>query len=509
MENNNYTNPVDSGVDIIEELNPSQEHLQNNAHLGRILEYLEPIEFGSVNKKSVYDTFLNNWSAHVREKLNGKQEPFDFESLSKAIKADGEQKVRDKDYKVIASEVILKTADLIGHRLMYQMDKFFVYNGTHWQFVSDAEMNEFIRASGIRMGIDRMLAPDADFIQRMIKQLSTTVTTPVKSMMRDIMNFQNCTLEIHSDGRVVQREHRPTDYLHYTLAYNYDPKATCPKWQQFLDEVIPEPEKQANLAEFLGSCFSNVKHEKILLLYGTGANGKSVVLVVVTDLFGKTNLVHNTLEEITDERGYFRGNLMTALLNFAGEISDKVNPDGLKKLASREPMNGRYVWGRPFEVKDYCRSAFNCNVLPKVKEASDGYFRRFLIIPFEVTIPEDRRDPELPATIIETDLPGIMNWVIAGLQRLLKNNGKFTHSPASESILKQYMESSMNVSLFVQDVIGEQKGDFQSSKLYSEYLQYCSQMEYSPVNTKEFSIQLRKAGLEHTRTKTGVVYRVG
>lgn len=484
----------------------------NNPNLKRVLDYVELIEFSTINKRSVYDTFLKKWSEHVNTKLSGNAEPFDINTVRKSCTVNEgceTSKVKDKDYKVIASEVILKTADIIGHRIMFQMDKFFVFNGKHWQFIDDAELNEFIRAAGIRMNIDRMLAPDADFIQRMKKQLSTTVTVPVTSMMRNIINFQNVTLEINPDGSIVSREHRPSDHLHYVLSYDYDPMATCPKWQAFLDEVIPEPEKQANLAEFLGSCFSNIKHEKVLLLYGTGANGKSVVLVVVTDLFGKVNLVHNTLEEITDERGYYRGNLMTALLNYAGEISDKLNPDGLKKLASREPMNGRYVWGRPFEVKDYCRSAFNCNVLPKVTETSDGFFRRFLIIPFEITIPEEKRDPELPSKIIESDLPGIMNWVIAGLQRLLKNNGRFTYSPSSENILKQYMNASMNVNLFVEDTIGTDNGEYSSSKLYAEYLKYCTQMEYSPVNTKEFSNQLRRLGFERVRLKTGVVYRVG
>lgn len=489
------------------------EHFIGNPCLASVIDFLEPIQFVGIRKSSTYGRFLVRWEKHVLEKLAGSTEMFDFSEVIKASVNDfanqAELKaVRQSDYKVISTDIIMKTAEIIGHPIMFQMGHFFVFDGKRWVRFEDAELNGFIKVAGIRMRVDRMIAPDADFIQNMMKQMGSLVMTKPKGMMRNIINFNNGTLEIGFDGSTLLREHRAEDLLHYVLPYDYDPKAPYPSWQMFLDEVIPESGKQLALAEFFGSCFSDVKHEKILMLYGTGANGKSVVMEVVIGLLGKSNVVHNTLEEITDEKGYNRGNLMTALLNFSGEISERVNPDALKRLASREPMNGRYVRGKPFLVRDYCRSAFNCNVLPKVKEASDGYFRRFLIIPFEITIPEDKRDPDLPIKIVATDLPGIMNWVIDGLQRLLKSDGKFTSSAASDRIMVQYKEASINVEIFVREYCEAHRGDILSTVLYDAYKAFCLTNEYTSVNTKDFSIQLQTAKCHRFRRRDGVYYRL-
>lgn len=62
---------------------------------------------------------------------------------------------------------------------------------------------------------------------------------------------------------------------------------------------------------------------------------------------------------------------------------------------------------------------FCLSELPKTNDKSNGYFRRFLIIPFKVQIPKSEVDPKLAEKIISTELPRIMNWVIEGKKRLI------------------------------------------------------------------------------------------
>jgi putative DNA primase/helicase len=70
-------------------------------------------------------------------------------------------------------------------------------------------------------------------------------------------------------------------------------------------------------------------------------------------------------------------------------------------------------------MTDYAKLIFNCNELPKDVEQTEAYFRRFLIIPFNVTIPEHEQDKELAKKIIDNELSGVFNWVLSGLKRLL------------------------------------------------------------------------------------------
>ena len=493
------------------------------AALNRIIETLEPVPFESFGSRRKFEAYLADWPEYVKNNSpnqksvpaaqkgenstqdEGIEEEAGFDSDENAT--ENRQSISEKRQRVAASEIIRATANALDHDIMFMAGNKFLFVNTHWVKVPDNKFKQFLRDCSIAMAVDRLLAPDVNFIDGVSKQIDMLTEVEAQGYARNLMNFLNGTLFFTDDGKTTFKPHQKTDHIRYVLNYEYDPGAKCPRWEQFLDEVIPEEGKQENLAEFLGSCFSQVKHEKIMLLYGTGANGKSVVLEVTTQLFGENNLSHNTLEEITNSNGYFRGNLMDSILNYAGDISDKVNPDGLKILASREPMNGRYVWGRPFEVKDYCRSAFNCNQLPEAKDTSDGFFRRFLIIPFEKTIPEERRNPNLPVEICKDDLPGIMNCVVEGLQRLLKNEGRFTYCPASEQILKQYREEADSVKFFVQHMPKKKIDGMLSSELMSLYRSFCQEHELVPVSVKQFSKDLIKNGMQKTRKSSGVIYR--
>ena len=88
-------------------------------------------------------------------------------------------------------------------------------------------------------------------------------------------------------------------------------------------------------------------------------------------------------------------------------------------------------------ITDYARMIFCLNELPRTNDRSDGYFRRFLIVPFKVQIPKSKIDPKLAKTIISSDLPGIMNWVLDGMRRLTRQQG-FAESKLCQKELEKY-----------------------------------------------------------------------
>ena len=93
------------------------------------------------------------------------------------------------------------------------------------------------------------------------------------------------------------------------------------------------------------------------------------------------------MQSLTNENGYFRAKLANKLVNYASEINGKLESAIFKQLVSGEPVEARLPYGEPFTLKQYAKLIFNCNELPKDVEHTNAYFRRFLIIPFDVTIP--------------------------------------------------------------------------------------------------------------------------
>lgn len=104
-------------------------------------------------------------------------------------------------------------------------------------------------------------------------------------------------------------------------------------------------------------------------------------------MLGIENVSSYSLQSITNDNGYFRAKLANKLVNYASEINGKLESSIFKQMVSGEPVESRLPYGQPFMLKEYAKFIFNCNELPKDVEHTTAYFRRFLIIPFDVTIP--------------------------------------------------------------------------------------------------------------------------
>src|SRR6185295_4554591 len=142
--------------------------------------------------------------------------------------------------------------------------------------------------------------------------------------------------------------------------------------------------------------------------------------------------------------------LANKLLNYASEINGKLQTDTFKKLASGEPVDARLPYGQPFTLEQYAKMIFNCNELPRDVEHTDAFYRRFLILPFDVTIPEERQDKLLHVKIVSDELSGVFNWVLDGLNRVLSQNG-FSQCDAAKQALEEYKLESNSIRQFLLD----------------------------------------------------------
>jgi putative DNA primase/helicase len=264
---------------------------------------------------------------------------------------------------------------------------------------------------------------------------------------------------------------------------------------------LPDKERQRVLAEYLGYVFikhgSNVlKEEKALILYGTGANGKSVFFEIVTSMFGRENVSNYSLQSLTEEKGFYRAKISNKLINYASEISGKLEASLFKNMVSGEPVEACLKYGQPFTMTDYAKFIFNCNELPKDVEHTNAYFRRFLIIPFDVTIQPHEQDKRLHSKIIEKELSGVFNWVLEGLNRLLEQK-RFSDCEAAQQAVEQYKIESNSVQLFLNE--NEYKGSLKNYKLikdiYPEYRAFCIEDGMPPFKKSNFTKQLKALNL--------------
>ena len=432
--------------------------------------------------------------------------PVDFRALSDLSAKETPKK---RHFLITVIEEVLRIAREYNFGIARKHDFFFLYNGAYWQLLDDQDLTSFLGKAAEKMGVERFDARHYQFRDELLRQFIVTahLDKPETAEGQTRINLLNGTLEIGETTEL--RPFRAPDFMTYQLPYPYDPEAMAPRFRAYLNEVLPDQSAQTVLAEFLGYVFiknSHLKLEKALLLYGPGANGKSVFFEIVKALLGNENLSSYSLSSLTNETGYYRAEISTKLCNYASEINGNLEAARFKALVSGEPIEARRPYGQAFILQDYARLIFNTNELPKDVEHTLAYFRRFLIVPFSVTIPEGKQDKELASRIIQSELPGVFNWVLDGLRRVLVQR-RFSDCELAERELKEFQRQSDSVQMFLEDqnLTADPDEWLMIKELYGRYRTYCVEDGYKPVGKKTFVKRLDRIGILTERKAPGMV----
>lgn len=417
--------------------------------------------------------------------------------------------LKDYHYYIISINKLLEIFQKKNWHIIYKDDFIYMYNGEYWTKTDSREFKIFLDQAAEKFGVPQMLRQKFEMKDKFYKQFISSAYLIRGSYQIDkskiLINLKNGTFEISPNGYQL-REFKHEDFLRYKIEFPYEVKAEAPIFKKYLEKVLPDESTRNILAEFMGYVFirhgSNLKLEKALVLYGSGSNGKSVFFEIINALLGKENLSNFSLSSLTDSNGYYRAKLEGKLVNYASEINGKLETSIFKQLVSGEPVEARLPYGEPFQITDYAKLIFNCNELPKEIEQTHAYFRRFLIIPFNVTIEPNEMDRELHSKIIKNELPGVLNWILEGLQRVLKNK-KFSDCEISDKALSTYQNESDSVLMFLNE-----NGYQVSSKLIdsiyladmyfkeqsSSYKWYCVNHGFAVASSKTFSDRVLRWG---------------
>ena len=424
-----------------------------------------------------------------------KENKTEFDKYKKLNKRLNTYKLSKNHYLVLCVEQLLKIAKVNNWGLCKKNGFIYLYNGSYWSEINKESFQSFLGSVSLKMGVEKFKCKIHTFKDELFKQFMADayLPTPKANRKNVLINLENGTFEIKPSKRELRAFNR-NDFLTHQLPFKYEPDAKAPLFQKYLDEVLPDTDKQRIFAEYCGYIFikpSVLKLEKMLVLYGTGANGKSVFFEIINALLGSQNISNYSLQSLTNENGYFRAKIANKLVNYASEINGNLETASFKQMASGEPIEARLPYGEPFILNEYAKLIFNCNDLPKDVEHTNAYFRRFLIIGFDVTIPESKQDKQLANKIINNELSGVFNWILQGLDRVLKQK-KFSKCEAVENARDDYEKKSDSVKMFVEDFEYKTSTDYTTIReLYTKYKEFCIEDGFRPVNKSNFMKRLR------------------
>jgi len=289
---------------------------------------------------------------------------------------------------------------------------------------------------------------------------------------KTIIPVQNGLLDLET---FELREFSPDFYFTFKLPIWYDPDADCPKFKQFLSEVLYE-EDIPTMQEFFGYClWRDYNIQKAFMLVGEGSNGKSTLLSVLKRFLGAENVTSIAIQTLERDR-FAIGSLFGKLANIYADLPDKAlySTGTFKMLTGGDSITADKKFREPFTFTNYAKLIFSANKLPEVRDNTDAFFRRWIIINFPNVFDEEKADKNLLQKLTtEEELSGILNWAIEGLKRLLER-GYFSNTKSTDELRDAYIRMSNPLQAFVLDYVKEDpEGWIPKDEFYAKYVEYC------------------------------------
>jgi putative DNA primase/helicase len=277
------------------------------------------------------------------------------------------------------------------------------------------------------------------------------------------------------------------------LPYGYEPKAECARWLAFLGEILESDQERMDLLqEWFGYCLTtDTSLQKSLILVGEGANGKSVILQVLTALLGPSNLSHVPLE-VFGERFH-----LTPTLGKLANIVSEVGPMNLvaegyfKSFVAGDSMFFDRKGLPGITARPTARLILATNCLPPFRDRSGGVWRRLLLLPFRVVLTPERQDHQLLGKLT-AELSGIFHWAVEGLRRLRKHQ-RFTEPSASHELMAEYQVERNPARSFFEECVNQvAAARVPCSTLYAAYRKWCDERGFPPINEQQFGKEIAR-----------------
>lgn len=272
------------------------------------------------------------------------------------------------------------------------------------------------------------------------------------------------------------------------IPVTYDPSAYCADLDKMLNRVFLGDREVINLfEEMLGAVLlKHNRYQKAFLLYGNGSNGKSTILDLVKKFIGSRNYSAISLEKVTDR--FNPAELENKLANIGDDVENITLRDTgtLKKMFSGNAITVEHKGERPYTIEPYATHIYSCNAIPRSFDKSEGFYRRWLLIPFNAkfSVTDEDYDPMIADKITTPEaMSYLLNVAIRGAQRLMKR-GYFTEPAVVKDALEAYKADNSTTLSYIDDkeLDVDHFLDNPRDVLYSEFADWCKVSGIKPNN---------------------------
>lgn len=330
------------------------------------------------------------------------------------------------------------------------------YQGAFWQWggscFAKRENDDIYMhiAEGVK---GNQLARRHNDYEALVKTVSKMVRGELAQQMDVGINFANGFL----DADLKMHDHSPKYGKTFTMPFNYIPERAgeAHKWLEYLEQSWGDDDDYFDKVKALQEAFAATMFgvapdfQRAFLLHGKAKTGKSQALEVLRAMMppAATASVSPT---VWNERFQLTP-MVGKTLNICGELPEEATISGraFKEVVEGTPQNTEFKGQSIFEFKPIAAHWFASNFLPRSRDTSGGFTRRWLIFDFNRIVPAEERILNFHNMLVAEEREAIAAWAVQGLKRLMEQR-EFT-LPASHKVrLNQVLRANNSVAAFLQ-----------------------------------------------------------
>ena len=319
-----------------------------------------------------------------------------------------------------------------------------------------------------------------------------------------LLNVANGTLDLNP-GACNLRPHDPGDLLTRLIPIEYQPDATAPTWERFLQDVFNGDDELIGFIQRLAgyTLTGQVTEHCLPILWGTGRNGKSTLLTTLLAVWGNYGwtvesdmLLARRHESHPEERAQLFGRRLVV----ATETNDgrRLNEARTKLLTGGDPVVARFMYKGSFTFAPSHTIWLATNSKPAVAGNDLAIWSRLKLIPFRQRFVNNRRDPDMGSKLLD-ELPGILSWCVQGLRDYHERGLDEPDTVTAET--REYRDDEDQIAQFVEETCHvSAKGKARSAFLLDQFRRFTGQLKFSP---KRFKRLMEDHGYQHDRDMDG------
>ena len=271
--------------------------------------------------------------------------------------------------------------------------------------------------------------------------------------------------------------------------------------------AVNDKEVVTLLYEMIGYClYRGMPFQKVFILVGNGANGKSTLLNMITKLLGEENVSHVDLKEIAGNR-FGKSELYGKLANIADDCSSTYLEDTsvMKRITGESYTSIEFKNQNSFSAKINTKMILSYNTIPRMNDTTDGLTRRLVIIPLNAIFKKGNPnyDPFIGEKLKKTEnLEYVLYKSLKAINRVLIDK-EFTVPKQVKDQTEEYIRENNPVANFLFEVYeNEDICEIPCNELYTAFDVWRKENKFKgEMSITRFGKEMKKQGYERKQVR--------